>query len=123
MGIWWGAAAIVTIAVVVPPALRRPAAQGTEQEARISGPGFDVAVVSHAVDLFTRGRQIFRFDTFGDEQFWGGTLRLHEAIEGERFGGVGPGLSPAAALGVGLKVDAEALPRPCCRRSGKAAST
>ena len=38
------------------------------------------------------------------------TLRLHEAIEGARFGGVGPGLSPAAALGVGLKVDAEALP-------------
>ena len=28
------------------------------------------------------GKQIFRFDTFGDEAFWGGTLRLHEAIEG-----------------------------------------
>ena len=109
-GMWWGAAAIVTIAVVVPPAVRRPAAQGTEQDSRISGPAFDVGVVSHAVDLFTKGRQIFRFDTFGDEQFWGGTLRLHEAIEGERFGGVGPGLSPAAALGLGLKVDADALP-------------
>ena len=123
-GIWWGAAAIVTIAVVVPPAVRRPAAQGTEQEARISGPGFDVAVVSHAVDLFTRGRQIFRFDTFGDEQFWGGTLRLHEAIEGERFGGVGPGLSPAAALGRRAEGRRRrACPRPCCRRSGRAAST
>jgi len=62
-----------------------------------------------ALAMLERGRRIFRFDTFGDEAFWGGTLRLHEAIEGARFGGVGPGLSPAAALGVGLKVDAEAL--------------
>jgi hypothetical protein len=59
--------------------------------------------------MLERGRRIFRFDTFGDEAFWGGTLRLHEAIEGARFGGVGPGLTPAAALGVGLKVDADAL--------------
>jgi len=62
-----------------------------------------------ALAMLERGRRIFRFDTFGDEAFWGGSLRLHEAIEGARFGGVGPGLSPAAALGVGLKVDAEAL--------------
>lgn len=56
------------------------------------------------------GRQIFRFDTFGDESFWGDTLRLHQAIEGTRFGGVGPGLSPKTALAVGLKVDVDALP-------------
>ena len=62
-----------------------------------------------ALATLERGRRIFRFDTFGDEAFWGGTLRLHEAIEGARFGGVGPGLTPAAALGVGLKVDADAL--------------
>jgi hypothetical protein len=62
-----------------------------------------------ALAMLERGRRIFRFDTFGDEAFWGGTLRLHEAIEGARFGGVGPGLTPATALGVGLKVDADAL--------------
>jgi len=62
-----------------------------------------------ALAMLERGRRIFRFDTFGDEAFWGGSLRLHEAIEGARFGGVGPGLSPAAALGAGLRVDAEAL--------------
>ena len=56
------------------------------------------------------GRQIFRFDTFGDESFWGDTLKLHLAIEGTRFGGVGPGVSPKTALAVGLKVDADALP-------------
>jgi mono/diheme cytochrome c family protein len=70
---------------------------------------FDDRIGEHAKDMLEQGRRIFRFDTFGDEAFWGGTLRLHEAIEGSRFGGVGGGLSPAAALAVGLKVDAEAL--------------
>ena len=57
----------------------------------------------------TEGKNTFRFDTFGDEAFWGGTLQLHQAIEGEKFGGVGPGVSPATALAVGLKVDVDAL--------------
>jgi hypothetical protein len=56
------------------------------------------------------GRQIFRFDTFGCEDFWGGQLRLHEALAGEKLGGVGKGVSPKAALELGLKVDAEAIP-------------
>jgi hypothetical protein len=57
-----------------------------------------------------RGRKIFRFDTFGDEAFWGDTLGLHRAIAGQANGGVGPGLSPQAALELGLKVDVNALP-------------
>jgi len=60
--------------------------------------------------LFRQGRHVFRQATFGDQAFWGGALRLHEAIEGSKLGGVGPGLSPKAALGAGLKVDAAALP-------------
>jgi len=61
-------------------------------------------------DLISQGRQIFRFDTFGDQAFWGDLLRLHEAIAGAANGGVGPGVSPRTALSVGLKVDSEALP-------------
>jgi len=71
---------------------------------------FDGAIRRNAARMIDEGRKIFRFDTFGDEAFWGGTLKLHQAIEGARFGGVGPGVSPATALAVGLKVDAEALP-------------
>jgi hypothetical protein len=69
------------------------------------------ARASQSANLVAEGKQIFRFDTFGDEDFWGGQLRLHEAIEGEKFGGVGPGVSPATALEVGLKVDVQALPQ------------
>jgi len=64
----------------------------------------------NAVQLVRQGRQIFRFDTFGDQAFWGDTLKLHQAIEGSGLGGVGPGVSPKTALSVGLKVDLDALP-------------
>src|SRR5688572_621451 len=48
------------------------------------------------------GQSIFRFDTFGDEQFWTDALQLHTVIRSS--------VSPLAALAVGLKVDAAALP-------------
>jgi len=60
--------------------------------------------------VLDEGRRTFRFDTFGDEAFWGDTLRLHEAIEGSALGGVGPGVGPRTALAVGLRVDVDALP-------------
>lgn len=65
---------------------------------------------AHTQRVLAEGRQTFRFDTFGDEAYWGDTIRLHQAIEGARFGGVGPGVSPRTALAVGLKVDVDALP-------------
>src|SRR5262245_41165035 len=48
------------------------------------------------------GQAIFRFDTFGDEQFWTDVLRMPEALDT---------VTPTTALSVGLKVDVEALPR------------
>ena len=52
--------------------------------------------------LVAQGKEVFRFDTFGDEKYWTDTLRMHEVIQAA--------VSPKAALGVGLKVDADALP-------------
>src|SRR5687768_6034711 len=69
------------------------------------------AVADYKDKLFDEGRQIFRHDTFGSEAFWTGKLRLHEAIAGERFGGVGHGLEPKDALKLGLKVDTGVLPK------------
>ncbi|MDM0117647.1 c-type cytochrome [Variovorax sp. J22R133] len=52
--------------------------------------------------LVAEGKQIFRYDTFGDEVQWSDTLKMHEVI--------GAAVDPVTALSVGLKVDAEALP-------------
>jgi len=51
--------------------------------------------------MIEEGQQVFRYDTFGSEAFWGDTLRLHEAVAK---------LPPAKALELGLKVDSDALP-------------
>jgi len=62
----------------------------------------DRDVARDALRALARGQAIFRHDTFGNEAFWGGALRLHEAVAT---------VDPATALAVGLKVDVEALPR------------
>src|SRR5262245_56220869 len=49
------------------------------------------------------GREIFRHDTFGDEQLWTDVLRMHEVIP--------KAVTPKVALSVGLKVDVQALPK------------
>lgn len=71
--------------------------------------------------LISEGKQTFRFDTFGNEDFWSGLLHLDKAIAGAKNGGFGAGVSPKTALAVGLKVDAEALPADVVAgiRSGK----
>jgi mono/diheme cytochrome c family protein len=58
-------------------------------------------------ELVAQGRDVFRFDTFGDEAQWTDRLRMHEVIE--------QAVSPNTALAVGLKVDAEAIPADLAR--------
>src|SRR5436190_18405884 len=55
---------------------------------------FDLQISEHARQMIEQGKQIFRYDTFGDEAYWTGKLKLHNAIQGSKFGGVGPGVSP-----------------------------
>jgi hypothetical protein len=68
-------------------------------------------VLQSAQTTIEEGRQTFRYETFGDEAFWGDTIKLHQAIEGSGHGGVGPGVDPTTALSVGLKVDVDSLPQ------------
>jgi hypothetical protein len=75
-----------------------------------AGAPFNQVVKSNADKMFADGQQVFRFDTFGDEAFWGGQLQQHKPIAGEKHGGTGPGLTPKQALAVGLKVDTDQLP-------------
>jgi hypothetical protein len=86
------------------PAPAEPRSHGSPRHLHF--PGFpdraELAPFHDALELVAEGRRTFRHDTFGDEAFWGGTLRLHESLAG---------VAPADALALGLKVDAEALPR------------
>ena len=60
-------------------------------------PSFQGKIRLNSHILLSSGQNIFRFDTFGSERFWGDQVRLHEAILGEKLGGVGPGLTPTRA--------------------------
>lgn len=53
-----------------------------------------------STDVERQGRQIFRYDTFGDEKFWTDTAQLHKTLEKIR---------PLQALGLGVKVDLDHL--------------
>ena len=74
-------------------------AYGDPQPSQQADSGRPFAV--HAQRTLDEGRQTFRYDTFGDEQLWTSVLRMHEVL---------PTVTPAMALGVGLKVDVDALP-------------
>ncbi|CAN5440747.1 hypothetical protein BH20ACI3_BH20ACI3_19380 [soil metagenome] len=106
---------LVGISVSMVYSLERARAQRSDDRDREQGKketGIDRQISENARQMVEQGRDIFRYDTFGDEAFWGDTLKLHRAIEGTKFGGVGPGVSPKTALAVGLKVDMDALPKP-----------
>jgi hypothetical protein len=87
----------------------RSSAPRDVEQTKMQAP-FDEQIASNAQDMFRRGREIFRYDTLGDEVYWSDKLKLHQAIQGSKFGGVGAGVSPKTALAVGLKVDMDALP-------------
>ena len=62
----------------------------------------DSAARDQSAEAVAMGQQVFRHETFGDEQFWSDTARMHEVIQAS--------VSPELALSVGLKVDAAAIP-------------
>jgi mono/diheme cytochrome c family protein len=63
-----------------------------------AGSGESLGPPQHTIN---EGKQIFRFETFGDETFWTDTLGMHQVVQT---------LPPTTALSVGLKVDADTLP-------------
>jgi mono/diheme cytochrome c family protein len=71
---------------------------------------YQKSIDDSAKKMLERGRDVFRDETFGSEQFWGDKLRLHEVIAGEKHGGTGQGLTPRTALALGLRVDFGRVP-------------
>lgn len=84
-----------------PPAGGSPAAGAAPMGGEGGTGGAGIGGAPEQICAVDDGRCIFRHDTFGDEQLWTDALRLHELVQG---------LPPTTALGVGLKVDAEAVP-------------
>ena len=105
----WAIAFAVSVAGAL-VAMALTAVVNAPQVSARPGGGAAGQVQGNNADLVSQGQQTFRFDTFGDEAFWGGTLHLHLTIAGGKNGGIGPGLSPKEALALGLKVDVDALP-------------
>ncbi|MEO6624936.1 MAG: hypothetical protein ABIN37_08900 [Burkholderiaceae bacterium] len=66
------------------------------------GPTSSEAAVPHQTGNAVSGKQVFRFETFGNERFWTDAVRLQQGI-------VAAGVTPIQALGLGLSVDIEAL--------------
>ena len=93
------AAPAVLMAVV---ALAGCASTDRAREPATVGGGGEPSVGEASPDLIAEGKRIFRSETFGDEQLWTETLRLHEVVEQH--------VDPMTALKVGLKVDADVLP-------------
>jgi NAD(P)-dependent dehydrogenase (short-subunit alcohol dehydrogenase family) len=99
-----GTATVVVAALTAGAALggcggtTKPASEVTQPAATAAPP----ATAQASPVLVADGQKIFRFDTFGDEQVWTDTLRLHEVVE--------KNVDPTTALKVGLKVDADVLP-------------
>src|SRR5262245_16320721 len=90
---------LVTLAVAW-CGLRGQDEDDNDQGENSQGDNHGASVIGNAARLIADGQATFRFDTFGDESFWGDTLRLHEAVAT---------LTPRQALALGLKVDGQAL--------------
>jgi cytochrome c553 len=87
---------LTTAGGVIAGCMATQSAMGTGSPSGFEVPG------DMSPQTLAEGRQIFRFDTFGDEQFWTDTARMHEVVQ--------KSVSPTTALSVGLKVDADAIP-------------
>lgn len=86
---------IFGVSIVVVAVVFARGAQNNKKKSQFLG-----SAETNAQQLVSQGQQIFRFDTFGDQAFWGGTLQLHQAINT---------LKPSDALALGLKIDSQAL--------------
>lgn len=87
--------------------------KGAREEPRRISTNSDTSSDDRSPQTLAAGQRIFRYETFGDEQFWTDTARMPEVVQ--------KSVSPAVALSVGLKVDADAIPPDVAQaiKSGK----
>ena len=91
----WSLLVKITMVCAVVLVLLSAAQSNLKGFAQQTGPitDYDDRVIQDSLKSIENGRRTFRSDTFGSEDFWGGKLRLHEAILGAKNGGIGAGVS------------------------------
>jgi len=77
-------------------------AQVRTQQAPSDGPENNKKPPAHQLGNAAAGREVFRFETFGNEGFWTDAVRLPKGVKDAK-------LTPVQALKAGLHVDSEAL--------------
>ncbi len=87
---------LIVSAVLVVTAIALPRTKQGDKGSQFLG-----SAENNGEQMIDQGRQIFRFDTYGDEAFWTDQLQMQQVVNG---------LTPRTALQLGLKVDSEALP-------------
>jgi mono/diheme cytochrome c family protein len=92
----------VSLALSCMTAMAACAPKGPPEKPDRTPTGASQSAADRSPETLAEGQRIFRYETFGDEQFWTDTARMHEVVQ--------KSLSPAMALSVGLKVDADAIP-------------
>ena len=75
---------------------------GHDDDNGSDGPTSAEQPVVHAAGNPVNGKQVFRFELFGNERFWTDALRLQQGM-------MAAGVTPVQALRLGLMVDSEAL--------------
>jgi hypothetical protein len=90
---------LLTLGIMVTRSMRgqaavRRLANPAGSQPVISANDFDHAIRQNWLHMFNEGKHTFRYETFGDEAWWGDTLHLHQAIEGAKLGGVSPVHNP-----------------------------
>src|SRR2546425_11244476 len=66
---------LVGVSVAMIYSLDRGRAQRADKES-----AFDRQISANSQRMLEEGKQIFRYDTFGDEAYWTDKLKLHQAI-------------------------------------------
>ena len=94
--------AMVTMLAAVVIVVSACRSGGASHAMRGTPTGFEPVALDASAHTLSEGKRVFRFETFGDEEYWTDKARLHEVIE--------KSISPAKALAAGLKVDSSAIP-------------
>ncbi|MEO5573514.1 MAG: hypothetical protein ABIR48_03375, partial [Gammaproteobacteria bacterium] len=69
------------------------------------GPNSPVKPIPHQTGNAQAGREVFRFETFGNEGFWTDAVRMPKGMVDKKF-------TPVQALQAGLQIDVDALDAP-----------